>query len=317
MFTWHDPSIQKGVTEPNYVCQVTVLRERLNLKQADLARRAGLTRQAINLIERGLTVPSVTTALRLAEVLNCSVSDLFQRSKEPQLLPVIVSQSIARSQQRVRLAEVNGVWVAVPCSTNDLSEYGEADGKLVSREGIHGVVDLINSPDSLKDNLIVSGCDPALAILRDLWRRGNHQGIVHWNNLSSGAALNALRSGEAHVIGVHFHDMASQRSALALLPMDVVVIRFARWEQGWMVPQGNPQHFKGIGDLASSKIRLINRGEGAGSRLLLDALLQQAKIPTTKVKNYSKQGSTHFACARDTGRSGRHRHRSACRGGIL
>lgn len=55
-----------------------VHRARLNLTQADLADRVGVTRKTVNSVENGVFVPSTVLALRLARALQASVEDLFQ-----------------------------------------------------------------------------------------------------------------------------------------------------------------------------------------------------------------------------------------------
>src|SRR4249920_1441810 len=52
-------------------------REARGLSQGDLARRTGLTRQAVYSIETNRYQPNVTLALRLAEVLEARVEDIF------------------------------------------------------------------------------------------------------------------------------------------------------------------------------------------------------------------------------------------------
>jgi putative transcriptional regulator len=54
-------------------------RHRKQITQAALAQRCGLSRQFINVIEAGSAQPNVQVALHLAEVLECSVEDLFSR----------------------------------------------------------------------------------------------------------------------------------------------------------------------------------------------------------------------------------------------
>jgi putative transcriptional regulator len=49
-----------------------------DLTQGELARRVGVTRKSINSIENGHFVPSTELALRMAQVLECTVEDLFQ-----------------------------------------------------------------------------------------------------------------------------------------------------------------------------------------------------------------------------------------------
>ena len=52
-------------------------RARLDLTQAELADRVGVSRRSINSIERGHYVPSTVLALRLARELGVSVEELF------------------------------------------------------------------------------------------------------------------------------------------------------------------------------------------------------------------------------------------------
>lgn len=53
-------------------------RARLSLNQAQLGQLAGVSRQTISLIERGDYSPSVTLALKLAQVCGAKVEDLFR-----------------------------------------------------------------------------------------------------------------------------------------------------------------------------------------------------------------------------------------------
>lgn len=48
-----------------------------NLTQADLAVMAGVSRKTINTIENEVFVPSTLLALKLSDVLECRVEDLF------------------------------------------------------------------------------------------------------------------------------------------------------------------------------------------------------------------------------------------------
>ena len=51
--------------------------------QADLARRAGISRAAVSAIEGERLSPSVATALALAAVFECSVEELFRHDRTP------------------------------------------------------------------------------------------------------------------------------------------------------------------------------------------------------------------------------------------
>ena len=52
-------------------------RARLGINQADMGKRAGVSRQTISLIERGDYSPSVTLALKLAKICQVTVEDIF------------------------------------------------------------------------------------------------------------------------------------------------------------------------------------------------------------------------------------------------
>lgn len=54
-----------------------VRRAMLDLTQAELAERTGITRKSINAIETGKMVPSVILALKLSKALEVPVEELF------------------------------------------------------------------------------------------------------------------------------------------------------------------------------------------------------------------------------------------------
>ncbi|XHR26877.1 MAG: substrate-binding domain-containing protein [Chthoniobacteraceae bacterium] len=285
------------MTEPTCVCHVGALRERLGISQAELARRAGLSRQLVNMVERGRIVPSVLTALALADALQCTVPDLFQKPQTDHPLEVTLSSSVHSPEGPVRLALVGERWIAIPVAGSEAAGFGEADGDLVARRGNSGSVKILQPEAQLRQNILVAGCDPALGIVRDLWRTSHGEGRVRWQNLSSTAAIKALAAGEAHIAGVHFPDEKAEQRALKTLGTEAVVVRFARWEQGWMIRRGNPLGFRSVEDLASNRVRFLNRVDGSGSRLLIDGLLEKAGVPPSEVPLYSTVASSHFDCA--------------------
>jgi len=57
------------------------LRTEKNLTQQALADKVGVTRQMIGAIENGAN-PSITTAKRLAEVLDCSIDTLLSNATD-------------------------------------------------------------------------------------------------------------------------------------------------------------------------------------------------------------------------------------------
>lgn len=58
-----------------------VARAKKNLTQAALAEAVGVSRQAVNNIEKGNFNPSTVLALKMARVLDATVEELFQLEK--------------------------------------------------------------------------------------------------------------------------------------------------------------------------------------------------------------------------------------------
>lgn len=62
------------------------------------------------------------------------------------------------------------------------------------------------------------------------------------------------------------------------LGANAVLIEWARRDQGLVVAPGNPLGIRGVGDLTRNGTRVILRQQGAGSRILLEHLLEKAGI---------------------------------------
>jgi putative transcriptional regulator len=56
---------------------IRVQRAILNITQAELAERIGVSRQTINTIEAGKYIPSTVLALKLAKVFKATVDEIF------------------------------------------------------------------------------------------------------------------------------------------------------------------------------------------------------------------------------------------------
>ena len=58
------------------------LRARDGLNQTDLAKKGGVSRQTISLLERDEYTPSVVIALKIAQIFNESVENVFRLVEE-------------------------------------------------------------------------------------------------------------------------------------------------------------------------------------------------------------------------------------------
>jgi transcriptional regulator with XRE-family HTH domain len=61
-----------------WTCRVRELRKQAGLSLRDLEKATGLTNAAISLVERG-TNPTLSTALKLAEVFGLKIEDIWTR----------------------------------------------------------------------------------------------------------------------------------------------------------------------------------------------------------------------------------------------
>jgi DNA-binding XRE family transcriptional regulator len=190
--------------------QLKAVRTRLGMSQQDLATAAGVARQTIGGIEAGTYALSLTVALRLAKTLGCSVEELFWLEGD---LPTVEATLTGESGTddltaplRVALAQVGGRWVASALSGEQAfrREMVPADG-IATWDAMTGklAVQLLDTPDSLAETVMLAGCTPALS----LWARSAERWYpgfrVHWSHANSMAALERLARGEAHIAGVH------------------------------------------------------------------------------------------------------------------
>jgi len=118
--------------------------------------------------------------------------------------------------------------------------------------------------------------DPALdVVLRQAGRavhavgsRGSFQGLTAlWRGTADGAAIHLL-----HRSGIYNAPYA----AALLHGRQPTLIHLWRREQGLLVPPGNPNKINTVSDLRH--VRVAKREFGAGTRVLLDRLLQDAGI---------------------------------------
>ncbi|MCG6988814.1 MAG: molybdopterin biosynthesis protein [Gemmatimonadetes bacterium] len=118
------------------------------------------------------------------------------------------------------------------------------------------------------------GVDLALGMLRK--RRGLTAKVV---NVGSSAGVEACARGEADLAGVHLLDPDSgeyNRQALERLGPDGVLVRGYVRRQGIYFRKeqfsGNPPTLEAL--VAMAELRMLNRSRGAGTRVLLDLLLE-------------------------------------------
>ncbi len=275
------------------------------LNQAELAQRAGLTRQAVSAIEAGHYVPNTAVALRLSRALGCPVEDLFALPDQPQRIEAeLLGLPPASSPGRVQLARVGSRMLARPL-TGISGTITTADGVLtqpVMARGRTTPIDLLVDPRVIENTAVVAGCDPSLALIGVHLTRRYPSYRLLWIQGGSLTALRALGRGEVHAAGTHLRDPETGEENVPYVRRELAgqrmtVVTLSRWQQGLIVASGNPKGIHEVADLLRSDITIVNRDPGSGGRGLLDARLIAAGGIPSDVIGYDRELPSHMAVA--------------------
>lgn len=284
--------------------RLPLLRRARGVAVADLARRAGVTRQSIYAIEAGSYVPNTEIALKLARELEVRVEDLFALPDDGPSSPPVVSDYLgpgpARIGQPVRACRVGARWISVPSDARPCL-LPEADAVISRGRGRAPLRFLGGEPEPLPRRIVVAGCDPAAGLLARLVERESGVEVVH-AVAPSRQALRWLKEGKVHIAGSHLADPDGEdfnRAAIRRVfgHRDMAVVTFATWEAGLVLEKGNPRGIIGMSDLARKDVRLINRQGGSGSRALLDGGLRTLGLRPVDVGGYEREAGGHLAAA--------------------
>ena len=283
------------------------IRVRRGLAASDLARRINVTRQTIYAIEAGTYVPNTEVALNLARELEVTVDELFSLQEGAAAAADSINAEVLGSApsvkgQPVRICQIGSHWISVPVSAAPYY-LPEADGIVQRPAGRGGQAKLtvFGGDAAAGKRLILAGCDPASSFLSHMAEKAAGVEIVS-AAASSKRALTWLMEGKVHIAGSHLEDPGTGEFNLPFLRSrfpdeDLAVITFARWEEGLVVGKGNPKGIRGIEDLARRNVKMANREPGSGSRGLLDRLLKDAGIESSRVRGYDQVARGHLAAA--------------------
>ncbi|WP_414574199.1 substrate-binding domain-containing protein [Nostoc sp. CCY 9925] len=170
-----------------------------------------------------------------------------------------------------------------------------AEGEAQSQKGTNKVlVRILDDINKLHNTVVIAGCTPVLSLLARATERWHPQLRIHYRFAHSKAALRSLCKGEVHIAGMHLYDPKTGEHNIpfareALTGKSAVLITLGVWEEGLLVPSGNPRGIKTVSDLVEFGATIVTHEVGSGSRMLLERKLQEEGVPLHKVK-----GSDHI-----------------------
>jgi len=249
--------------------------------QAELARRAGISRTAVSAIEGERLTPSVTAALALAAALECSVEELFRGAGAS--LPGGQEWAWPLRGERCRYweAEVNRRRLLYPVealSLNPIPHDGLCEG---------GVCRATGEPPG-ETTLTVACCDPAAGLMAEEYARASGFRVLVFPR-SGGAALELLRKGLVHVAGLHRstadHPERNAETVRTQLGEGYRLLRAARWEEGVALPAGNAS--RSAATVAGGARRWATRERGSAARECLEDLMRGRRFTGREVDGHA------------------------------
>lgn len=250
------------------------LREAAGLTQAELAARAGVSRQLVGAVEVGRHLPRVDAALALAAALNVDVRSLFITESTP---VDVVSGSTPVDGSLVRAGRVGDRIVTVPVRVG-LNGWDVADGVV---EG--GTLAWFGRRGP---GLVVAGCEPGLEVLERMLREQGSGAVAATG--SSTTAVDALAAGRVHAAVVHGPEHRSFP-----LPTNVGVDRYrlARWRVGLAAPSTAASGW--WQEALAGRVPVVQREQGAGVQRTFEEALD---TPHSRVAG--PRVDTHLEAAR-------------------
>lgn len=154
--------------------------------------------------------------------------------------------------------------------------------------------------DKRPDGFIICGQDLILDVLSNYMRLHNVPALRAY--IGSYDGLVSLYRNMVNVTASHMWDSDTDTYNVPyvrrLLPgIPAVIVHLTCRMQGLYVFKGNPKGIHDWEDFGRDDIIMINREQGAGSRVLLDENLKLLGIFGSSIKGYNKETSSHLAVA--------------------
>ncbi len=158
----------------------------------------------------------------------------------------------------------------------------------------------LTGSDKRPDGFIICGQDLILDVLSNYMRLHNVPALRAY--IGSYDGLVSLYRNKVNVTASHMWDSDTDTYNVPyvrrLLPgIPAVIVHLTCRMQGLYIAKGNPKSIHGWEDFGRDDIAMINREQGAGSRVLLDENLKLLGLFGRNIKGYKKETSSHLAVA--------------------
>jgi len=147
--------------------------------------------------------------------------------------------------------------------------------------------------------LIIAGSnDILLEQTLSLFNALHPEYLAVYGNLGSLGGLRAMRRSLAHISASHLLQEGNGEYNFRIAEEELgerpAVVNFCLREQCLLVAKGNPKGISSVADLVKPGVRIVNRPEGTGTRLLFDLELQKAGLDGRKINGYYKEFHRHL-----------------------
>jgi molybdate-binding protein len=155
------------------------------------------------------------------------------------------------------------------------------------------------APENYQNLLIITGSnDLLLDQLLEIFSRRHQLPLPVFSNLGSMGGIRALKDNLCHLCSAHLLEPEGEEYNFAYVEEEfgdsVVVVNFCKRLQAVLVAPGNPGGITELSDLASGQIRIANRKEGTGTRLLLDRELERQGVSGEQIPGYHTALGRHL-----------------------
>lgn len=230
------------------------------LTQAELAVRAGVSRQLVAAVESGHNMPAADAAVRLARALATTVEDLFAATSSSFAAAL---GAPLREGSLLRVGIVGDRLVAA-----SLPDHGIAGAAWARSDAVVEGNRPRLFPGASPRGFVLAGCDPALGLAESMLEGLGPCSLLAIS-AASGVAISSLARGGIHAAVVH-----GLYDGLPEPPVPVQRLHLARWEVGLATAPKLGR--KSLRALLSGRVPIAQRGPAAASQLSLERAASQA-----------------------------------------